>query len=382
MGLPWKNAKPNPISRIVSDLQPPSLVLQTGFPTSVVDLFVRNRHRIRRRSFNTTNHEHCPLHAPPPSPSLTPHTSPAAPHTLHALQQDSMPAHVEFSVVCGRSNANANANAAHSIFTSSLFVAAAKMFVVVILVLSTKRLVLGITLSAFLLFLLYFFGKFEAPFFDPSSIRNLFFRRRGGLIVREGEEEDPSMNSVSNNEIQIVESNSEKEQSGLQHERFRNWEKGLGCCLDLEVEEENEEEQGQFQVGKNQRSRSRSAKLRTKIINKLIPKKLRNGKRLKSNKSEKNKTKQETGNMIMRNEQGTEWSCEKEDEEVWQVWKPEEEEEEEEEEERNKSLDCEFLILIILLGLCGGRFLALVLTVSGCFMLKLINFLNQKQKFG
>lgn len=296
-----------------------------------------------------------------------------------------MPAHVEFSVLCGRSNANANANAhaAHSIYTSSLFVAAAKMFVVVILVLSTKNLVLGITLSAFLLFLLYFFGKFAAPFFDPSSIRNRFFRRRGGLIVRGGEEEDPSMNSVSNNEIQIVESNSEKEQSGLQHERFRNWEKGLGCCLDLEVEEENEEEQqGQFQVGKNQRSRS--AKLRTKIINKLIPKKLRSGKRLKSNKSEKNKTKQETGNMIMRSEQGTEWSCEKEDEEDWQVWKPEEQEEQEEqgEQERNRSLDREFVIIMILLGLCGGRFLALVLTVSGCFMLKLIKILNQKQKFG
>ncbi|XP_022977246.1 uncharacterized protein LOC111477615 [Cucurbita maxima] len=378
MGLPWKNAKANPLSRIVSDLQPPSLVLQTGFPTSVVDLFVRNRHRIRRRSFNTTSHERCPLHAPPPSPSLTPHTSPAAPHSLHALQQDSMPAHVEFNVGSGRSNANANANAAHSIYTSSLFVAAAKMFVVVILVLSTKRLVLGITLSAFLLFLLYFFGNFAAPFFDPSPIRNRFFRRRDGLIVHGGEEEDPSMNSVSNNEIQIVESNSEREKSGLQDERFRNWEKGLGCCLDLQVEEENEEEKGQFQVGKNQRSRS--AKLRTKIINKLIPKKLRSGKRLKSNKSGKNKTKQETGNVIMRNEQGTEWSCEKEDEEVWQVWKPEEQEEEEE--ERNKSLDCEFVILMILLGLCGGRFLALVLTVSGCFMLKLIKILNQQRKFG
>ncbi|CAK9321276.1 unnamed protein product [Citrullus colocynthis] len=426
MPLPWKKTKPNRISRIVADLQPPSraasLVVETGFPTSVVDLFVKNRDRIKRHSLRKAKHKHSPTHvseslAPPPTPSLTPHNSPRLPqhedvvvtascstagNRVDELQHDSVPADVQLNVVCGRPNAdNNNVDALNLNSTSTVFVVAAKMFLVVIPVLSTKQLALGITISAFLLFLLEIFGKFAVrSFLDRSSIRSRFFpttveRCGDGLIDHGGEEEEAApIKSALNNEIQIVESNSEDGALDLERESLGNRKKGFGGCSDLEVEKE--EEQRQFQVGKNEISRS--AKLRAKIIKKLIPKKLRSGKRVKRNKKEKNQTKQEMGIMINENEQGTEWSCEEEDEEVWEpeeedeigpsvVRKREEEEEEEEEEEgeeeeRKKNFEFKLMSIMILLGLCGGRFVALVLTVSGCFMFKFIKILTHKWRFG
>ena len=52
MPLPWKKDKVSRFSRIVADLQSPkggsSLVVETGFPTSLVDLFVKNRERLKK----------------------------------------------------------------------------------------------------------------------------------------------------------------------------------------------------------------------------------------------------------------------------------------------------------------------------------------------
>ncbi|KAG7026417.1 hypothetical protein SDJN02_10417, partial [Cucurbita argyrosperma subsp. argyrosperma] len=437
MPLPWKKTKSNRISRIVADLQPSSrsasLVVETGFPTSVVDLFVKNRDRLKKHSLKKTKHKHSILHVseplpPPRSSSLPPVHSPpppplpvddtvviaAAGHGVDDPEEKSRVADVDFNVVVGdggRSNGDTNAN-------FSILVLAAKMFLAVVPVLSTKQLALGVTLSAFLLFLLEISGQFAARLFDPSSIRNRFLSttkaecRRVGFIDRggegEGEEEEEeedeefrAINSASNKEIEMVESNCDEEESGLQGEALRNGEKGRGC--NWEVEGENEE------MEKNQKSRS--SKLKSKIIKKLIPKKLRSGKSLKKNKKEKKKRKQEGGIMIMENQQGIEWSCEEEEREAWglhQNWEPEEEEEEEEDEEeeeeeeeeigsstmvkgevedeeedeRKKNVECKLVIMMILVGLCGGRFVALVVTVSGCFIFKFMKSVYQKWKFG
>ncbi|KAK4270831.1 hypothetical protein QN277_019600 [Acacia crassicarpa] len=78
MPLPWKKNKITRISQIVADLQTPkhggSLVVETGFPTSLIDLIVKNRSRFQKRN----SKKHMPveisdsqplLPAPPPSPS-------------------------------------------------------------------------------------------------------------------------------------------------------------------------------------------------------------------------------------------------------------------------------------------------------------------------
>ncbi|KAJ8752176.1 hypothetical protein K2173_003784 [Erythroxylum novogranatense] len=60
MPLPWKKSRVPRISRIVADLQfrkhGNSLVLETGFPTSLVDLFVKNRDKLKR-PFKSKKHK-------------------------------------------------------------------------------------------------------------------------------------------------------------------------------------------------------------------------------------------------------------------------------------------------------------------------------------
>ncbi|CAB4276594.1 unnamed protein product [Prunus armeniaca] len=59
MPLPWKKMRVNRISQFVADLQSPkrggSLVVQTGFPTSLVDLFVKNRDHLKKPSKKNKN---------------------------------------------------------------------------------------------------------------------------------------------------------------------------------------------------------------------------------------------------------------------------------------------------------------------------------------
>jgi len=82
----WKKQKGNKISRLVSDLQTTpkrggSLVVETGFPTSIADLFVKNHDKLRKSSKKKHRSKQ-----PPPSPStptpLTPslydHPSPVS----------------------------------------------------------------------------------------------------------------------------------------------------------------------------------------------------------------------------------------------------------------------------------------------------------------
>ncbi|KAI9102177.1 hypothetical protein K1719_023687 [Acacia pycnantha] len=78
MPLPWKKNKITRISQIVADLQTPKhgsfLVVETNFPTSLIDTIVKNQSRFQKR--NSKNH--LPLEisdsqpllpTPPPSPS-------------------------------------------------------------------------------------------------------------------------------------------------------------------------------------------------------------------------------------------------------------------------------------------------------------------------
>ncbi|XP_039056798.1 uncharacterized protein LOC120199885 [Hibiscus syriacus] len=74
MHFPWKKRKVTRISRLVAGLllspkRGGSLVVETGFPTSLVDLFVKNRDRFRKssktKSSSISTH---PLPLSPPSP--------------------------------------------------------------------------------------------------------------------------------------------------------------------------------------------------------------------------------------------------------------------------------------------------------------------------
>ncbi|KAK8488259.1 hypothetical protein V6N13_104904 [Hibiscus sabdariffa] len=77
MHFPWKKSKVARIARLVAGLhQTPkrggSLVVETGFPTSLVDLFVKNSDRLRKSSKRKCNFSSSssPRFLAPPTPPL------------------------------------------------------------------------------------------------------------------------------------------------------------------------------------------------------------------------------------------------------------------------------------------------------------------------
>ncbi|TKY72403.1 hypothetical protein E2542_SST01143 [Spatholobus suberectus] len=76
MPFPWKKNRVPRISQIVADLQSPkrggSLVVETGFPTSLIDLFVKNRSRFRKHRSKKPPPPDIPDPPPPPPSPATP----------------------------------------------------------------------------------------------------------------------------------------------------------------------------------------------------------------------------------------------------------------------------------------------------------------------
>ncbi|GAB4840670.1 hypothetical protein Ancab_021437 [Ancistrocladus abbreviatus] len=176
----WKKAKGNRISRLVSDFRSPekrgsSLVVETGFPTSLVDLFVKNRDRLRKPS----KKKRSKLFIDPPPPVIYPLSFPSSPPTTFPVlspcssvePEDSISRRIEprcsidvqkeeigapevdLSPDSGENDGDQEImvvpNSHKRVLASVL-----KAAFIVILALCTKKLVLGITMAAFVLLLI------------------------------------------------------------------------------------------------------------------------------------------------------------------------------------------------------------------------------------
>ncbi|XP_057470853.1 uncharacterized protein LOC130759684 [Actinidia eriantha] len=181
----WKKAKCTRISKLVADhLQPPkhggSLVVETGFPTSLVDLFVKNRDRLKKTNSNSKKKKKKRLD---PIPDLIPTPSPSS-SALDSNSELGLPSVCvlasergseiveieERGVVeegegedggCRCEVVEANVN--------GVFVAILKMFWVLGLALGTKKFVVGITMSAFLLLSIEYAGKHLYRLLKPCA---------------------------------------------------------------------------------------------------------------------------------------------------------------------------------------------------------------------
>ncbi|KAL6561904.1 hypothetical protein OROGR_002911 [Orobanche gracilis] len=191
MPLPWKKVKSTRISQMVNDhfhksqkrRDGSSLVVETGFPTSLVDLFIKNREKMKNPSNkkrhkpptkpvngvgdglitgpNTSFHTISPLIAVSPlrSPSLSPSRLPLPSEGASG------------TLVAGSSHGldERECGAKSCADASTVLLVVLKMFVIVVLALGTKRLTVGITLSAFLLFFLEYVGKHAFSVLKPCS---------------------------------------------------------------------------------------------------------------------------------------------------------------------------------------------------------------------
>ncbi|KAF7151191.1 hypothetical protein RHSIM_Rhsim02G0163100 [Rhododendron simsii] len=230
----WKKAaKCNRISKLVSDhIHSPhkrggSLVVETGFPTSLVDLFVKNRDRLKKPSKKKKkfDQESIPM---PNSPSV----SPVSENSELGLPSVRVNLASE-KVNLGSSNRFGNeiveieerglvvdgggGGGGEVVAANSVLVAILKTFLVVILAMGTKQFVVGITMSAFLLLFMEYAGKHLGWVLKPclesqkslvERVVCLFGIKGAKLVVKEDEGLKAPVSDDRFQEIQLVPSNS------------------------------------------------------------------------------------------------------------------------------------------------------------------------------
>ncbi|XP_062096771.1 uncharacterized protein LOC133802474 [Humulus lupulus] len=460
MPLPWKKAKVTRISRIVADLQSPkrggSLVVETGFPTSLIDLFVKNRDRLKKPSnskkkkkkdnkkvvSHVNDSNQVETDAPTPDPITANSESgsekcsvrgepicggvenlPSEPTAEEIVES------IEASVPDPES-ATRDESRGEDEFVGggALLMAVLKVFLVVVLALSTKKLVVGVTLSAFLLLFLEYVGKSSVRFLRPCSkmevrlrsmvnwVSSFIWSEKDYLVLDVKDQEQNyaavaelldriDLTSSNDEEIEVSELNNDlsmKENEFLNDgpelellSRDKKW----GYLNNTSVKKENSavvamEDGETFSPSGETMEKNKSSKrskIKAKIIKNLVPKKLR------SSKYSKSKSKEDIVNMLETcSEVSSYYEVEEQEEQRFESIKGSfchdgissldgvevalvsegEEKVETVVEEENPKMEgnCVYLtlVLVVLAGLFGGRIVALLLSISWCFMLKLI----------
>ncbi|XP_061339726.1 uncharacterized protein LOC133286337 [Gastrolobium bilobum] len=439
MPFPWKKNKNRVtrISQIVADFQSPkrggSLVVETGFPTSLIDLFVKNRSRFKKsKSKKPVRPEIPDPPPPPPSPEITPTPLPEPPTpTVPRAEAPRLSLSIGENgegvagAVSGRVGECCGCGSGSNMVVGVVV----KMLVVAVLVATVERLTVGITVSAFALLFLEYAGKRVVSCLGPCSnasvtvpVESLSQRVSSCVwfqklllqlkVKKECEHEttraELSSCSLSIDEIEVVESKSEV---------------GVSCELDsisligditwgcpqLVDDDDDDSSKGKIvapclcEVSECKTKVSRSGRFKSKMVKKLVPKKFRASK----------KEKKEKGIKLREAESGSEVSSVVEEDKV------QDDVGEELEENRNKSslllktelecirdddgVDCgitcskvakeekrigsvvvghssyAILLVITLVGLLVGRFPALILIMIWCFLLKIVKTLWRSQ---
>ena len=310
MPLPWKKARVGRISRLVADLQSPkrggSLVVETGFPTSLIDLFVKNRDRLK-----TARRRRSRVSDPVPPQPAEPQRRPESEQPVQAQTSSDNCSEIrsveceeeEIGCIDGGSLVDSGGEVEERVGGPSgrgVAMAVLKMSVVVILALGAKRLAVGITMSAFFLLFLEYAAKwvvgFLTPCFDAKiAIKSLIQKVFPFLVVKQTAlipPDAPTSRTLSNaciEEIQIAESQFDfpapmeetREIQEIQMARpkidmpagERRWGNIELKERESDKEKENEEEEV-IQALEPKHRHSRRARLKSKIKN-YIPKKIR-----------------------------------------------------------------------------------------------------------
>lgn len=420
---------------MVADLQSPkrrggSMVVQTGFPTSLIDLFVKNRDRLRKQSKKNQSRKNSqkssdfdPVDrvsdqiAEKGSDDLSILAVPSsgeienliAGKDDHAVSEDtdSRVSDAESSGIVAEESPRGSSGD-----LSSVFVAAAKVFAVVVLALCTTKFAVGITLSAFLLLFLECVGKrlscLGKPWSNAKSGLQCVARRMGyallvlrsdvnvkekseGVVfelVEPGVESDSSME-----EIEVMSCGTVCIDEGVMM--------GLNEYLSMDGEKGKKVEVGDHTddlsdsvCEKNKGRKKFVPKMGANFIKKLVSKKLRkNSMKHQSGTEPEPEPKASTEvcveGLVEHEDRREGFSAEEEESENGSPLSVNSENKCEKQEAdgivtslivEKKGAECKgnfgylILFLIALAGLVGGRVLALMLTITWCFMLKLIRY--------
>ncbi|CAK7357331.1 unnamed protein product [Dovyalis caffra] len=338
MPLPWKKNKGSRFSRIVADLQSPkrgnSLVVETGFPTSLVDLFHKNRERLRKPTAKKKKRrqqqlqeveEELVISDPIPLSSSRDFVDLSEPiqnlENMESFDVCDLVSHLLPVVedvdedVDGVDNVKVANKKCWNEKEKRLLFVVLKMLLVVVLGLSTKKLVVGITMSAFVLIFLEYIAKHVLcllkPCLNVEQVLETFFERvssaflmlkgvgkcedpRKGLIIEEIDQEEDDCEFESSDLIETLEMKSSIEEIQVAEFNFDSivpvqYSMRTESRMDLLSRDgrklrvvEVEEDRSVFSVC--EKERSRNSKIRRKFIKKLVPKNLRAAKKAKKSK--------------------------------------------------------------------------------------------------
>ncbi|KAL2473857.1 uncharacterized protein Fot_49593 [Forsythia ovata] len=186
MPLPWKKVKSTRISQLVNDhLQnsqrrrgDSSLMVETGFPTSLVDLFIKNREKLKKPS-KKKREESPPIQFDEPTISRSSPSHMASPSldlsSMASTSLDPSPLASPLRIpsvlnLPPRSTGGeyGGSGLKRGVDANGIFLAVVKMLLVVVLAFGSKKFALGFTLSAFLLFLVDYVLKIVIGLLKPS----------------------------------------------------------------------------------------------------------------------------------------------------------------------------------------------------------------------
>ncbi|XP_028772925.1 uncharacterized protein LOC114730071 isoform X2 [Neltuma alba] len=450
MPLPWKKTKITHFSQIVADLQSAkhggSLVVETGFPTSLIDLFVKNRSRFQKRN----SKKHLPMEisdpqpllpAPPPSPSSLATSLKVSPvrFVCETVREDilegensvcsfipvgecrevfdPMPSRtpsnsadiMKVSVETRDSEVHLSSSVPKDVHKhingvddsgrvldrvckskpNMVLATVLNLIAMLVLILSVKKLIVGIILSAFLLLLFEFVGKRTASCLNLKPCRSTNKESRS-LVSRvscsfwfqaekmQNYTVSEQKSLVHEEEIEVVQATGSEIDIRSELNSINRDQKLV--CPEIEEDEPKREVADECKLSEGRRKGKDRAELKSKMMTILVPRKLRATKKKKEKKS---KSKSE----VLSSMEGVKsTSFEIEDQEnVIQRGKLVCVEEEEKadygtscsmvESGRTNSAgnsECILIILIALFGLVGGRTLGVLFTMAGCFMIKML----------
>ncbi|KAK7412830.1 hypothetical protein VNO78_04492 [Psophocarpus tetragonolobus] len=371
MPLPWNKNRVPRISQIVADLQSPkrggSLVVETGFPTSLIDLFVKNRSRFtkhhRSKKPPPLENPDPPPPPPPPSPANPPPPPPSPePTRVPTSQVETHDAAVSVPDPITQHSSGAN-----------LVVLVMKILVVLVFVASVKRLTVGITVSAFALLLLEYAGPRVVSFSAVESFFRKVLKKERVLVTELAE---LSSEGLLIDEIEVVDLEAVTD-VGICYE-MRSLSTGdvtlIQDCSSKVLESYPCEDVSECKI-----RTSRSGRFRSKMVKKLVPKKFRGSK----------KEKKETTNKPNEGESLSEVSSAVEEDKL-------EIEGDESSNTKLEEVDCGIgitcshekkvesignlgssmvFVMIALVGLLLGRFPALGLLMTWCCLMKIVRSL-------
>ncbi|KAG2240695.1 hypothetical protein Bca52824_097104 [Brassica carinata] len=383
MPLPWKKSKSGRISRFVSNIQQSpkrggSLVVETGFPTSLIDLFVKNRDRLKKSSSKRKNTNNKAQTQTVPTRLRVPPTPP--PHSLSqkldppSVTEDLAASKIEESSVGVEDREDGDENEDGGDRGGGgccvLMVVAIKVLLVAVLALSTKKLAVGITLSAFsLLFLELAVARlFRLLNLCPDAqvrLHTLIGKLIGRKRKEKLEESSSTQERVNKVSFDII-------------EESRDCIEETSTLMDKAKPVAEEREVQTIRDMVFTKEKSKSAKLKSKIVKRIVPKKLRS---YKKKRKMKIKEKEQAVDVVEEEEESlTEvFSLYSEDIIESKVSEGDEigfldscEEIEEEEEPKGDLTKAIVLIVIAMAGLLSGKVLAIGLTLSSCLILRLV----------